>query len=192
MKTSYLLIFLSFISVTFGQTKTNILDENVNTNIQTVIFERIDGSVFEKNGKTNWTVHRLLPSSNDFSKFVKAKRPIAIEYETIDGKKYSNTNGANWQKEERRFVNQTLLGFTANYKNQQKIIEAMFTITEQAIVEINLHSVFGETVITLYNNLQQTGQHNLQFSVQNVPNGEYMLVLRTPQKVESVRLSIFN
>lgn len=188
---SILLFFLSIVGL-FAQSKINVLDENVNSKHPTVIFEKLDGSIFELNGKSNWTVHKLMPGSKDFASLVKAKRPLKIQYETISGHQYTTTNGGQWKKEQRIYEPQASMGFSANYKNQQKVIEAMFTMPFQSTVEINLHSIYGETVFSLYNNVQQLGQHKLLLPINNIPRGEYMLVLKTPHKVETVRISITN
>lgn len=192
MKTLTIITFFLCITTSFAQSKINVLDENVNSKHPIVIIEKLDGSVFELNGKSVWTVHRLMPSSAEFARLVNAKRPLKIEYETISGHQYTTTNGGQWKKEQRIYEPQAPMGFTANYKRQQKVIEAMFTMPFQSSVEIHLHSVYGETVFTLYNSIQQLGQHKLLLPVTTIPRGEYMLVLKTPQKVETVRISIMN
>lgn len=192
MKKITLFLFLVCVSSVMAQTKINIFDDNMTADNTVVIFERIDGSIFEKNGIANWTAHKVMPSSQVFSNFVKAKIPQIIEFETINGDQYSNTNGGNWRKTQRRFEPQGTLGFTASINKTQKIIEVGFKISNVSLVQINLHSVYGESEIVLHNKYENIGQHKLQLPIRNVPNGEYVLVLRTPQKVETIRLSIIN
>lgn len=192
MKKTIIILFLVCVSSVMAQTKINIFDDNLTADNTVVIFERIDGSIFEKNGIANWTAHKVMPSSQVFSNFVNAKIPQIIEFETINGDKYSNTNGGNWRKTQRSFEPQSTLGFTATINKAQKIIEVGFKITNVSLVQINLHSVYGENEIVLHNKYENIGQHKLQLPIRNVPNGEYVLVLRTPQKVETIRLSIIN
>lgn len=192
MKKFIIILILLCVSSAVAQTKINILDENLTADNTVVIFERIDGSIFEKNGIANWTAHKVMPSSQVFSDFVKAKIPQIIEFETINGDQYSNTNGGNWKKTQKRFEPQGTLGFTATVNKVQKFIEVGFKISNVSLVQINLHSVYGENEIVLHNKHENIGQHKLQLPIRNVPNGEYVLVLRTPQKVETIRLSINN
>lgn len=189
-----IIIFLLFVSVTtaMAQTKINILDENLTAERTKVIFERLDGSIFELNGNSNWTAHKVMPSSKDFSEFVKAKNPLIIEFETIAGEQYSNTNGGNWKKTQRRLEPQGPMNVNARYNRQNKVIDVSFKVSNTTLVEINLHSVFGADNFVLYSKYELVGQHRLQLPLGNIPNGEYVLVLRTPQKAESVRLSISN
>lgn len=192
MKTIFIVLFIICVSSAFAQPKINVLDENVNSNHPTIIFEKMDGSIFELNGKSTWTAHKVMPSSKEFARLVRAKRPLTVQYETINGHKYTTTNGGQWKKEARIYDQQASLGFTANYKNQQKVIEVMFTLTTQTNVEINLHSVYGGAVFNLHTKLEQVGQRRLMLPVSNIPRGEYMLVLQTPHKVETLRISISN
>lgn len=186
-----ILILLSFYSV-HAQKKINILDENVTTNIPTIVFEREDGSIFELNGKSSWTAHKLFPSSQEFKKMVNAKKPLKVEFQTINGDIYTNVNKGNWSKSQRSFEQQGSMNLTANYKKQQKMIEVMYTLTNASLVEINLHSVFGANIFELYKKQEPIGLKRLQLPINNIPLGEYVLVVRTPQQVSSVRLSIQN
>lgn len=190
MKTIILFLFFISSSLIFAQKKMNVLDDNLTANHTTIIYERSDGSIFELNGKTNWTAHRVFPESRDFSDFVNAKNPIIIEFETIDGSQYSNINGGNWKKSKKRFESQGPFSLSSSYREQLKVIEVLFTLTNANLVEINLHSVYGADNILLHNKHLQSGQHRLQFQAVNIPSGEYMLVLRTQDRAESVRISI--
>lgn len=192
MKTISIFLFIICVSTTFAQPKINILDENVNSKYPTIIFEKMDGSIFELNGKSTWTVHKLMPTSKEFARLVRAKRPLTVQYETINGNKYTTTNGGQWKKEARIYGQQASLEFTANYRNQENLLDVMFALSTQTKVELNLHSVYGETIFSLHNKLEQVGQHRLMLPVSNIPRGEYMLVLQTPQKVETLRISISN
>jgi hypothetical protein len=186
-----ILILLSFYSVQ-AQKRINILDENVTTNIPTIVFEREDGSIFELNGKSSWTTHKLLPSSQEFKNMVNAKKPLKVEFQTINGDVYTNVNKGNWSKSQRSFEQQGSMNLAANYKKQHKMIEVMYTITNTSLVDINLHSVFGANIFELYKKQEPIGLKRLQLPVNNIPLGEYVLVVRTPQQVSSVRLSIQN
>lgn len=192
MKTLLIMSFILSTTIVLAQPKINILDENVASKHPTIIFEKLDGSIFELNGKSTWTVHKLMPTSKEFARLVKAKRPLTVQYETINGNKYTTTNGGQWKKEARIYGQQASLEFTANYRNQENLLEVMFALSTQTKVELNLHSVYGETIFSLHNKLEQVGQHRLMLPVSNIPRGEYMLVLQTPQKVETLRISISN
>jgi hypothetical protein len=192
MKTTILLLFLISTTLLMSQSKTNVLDDNLKDNYPVIIYERIDGSIFELNGKTTWTVHKLLSSSLDFADFVNAKKPRIVEFETIDGSQYSNKNGGNWKKSKKRFEPEGSLSFSASYRQPQKMIEVLFTISNTTLVEISLHSVYGENRILLHSKIEPIGQHRLLLPVSNVTKGEYVLVLRTPERVETVRISINN
>jgi hypothetical protein len=192
MKKIIIFLFIVCVSSAMAQTKINIFDDNLYVDKTVVIFERLDGSIFELNGLSNWTAHKVMPSSQLFSDFVKAKRPQIIEFETINGDQFSNTNGGNWKKTQRRYEPQGSMGVIASYKHQQKSLDVIFKLTSNTSVEVNLHSVYGERIFKLHNKFEQIGQHRLQLPVGNVPKGEYVLVVKTPQKVETVRLSISN
>ncbi|MCU0323489.1 MAG: hypothetical protein MUE72_13815 [Chitinophagaceae bacterium] len=193
MKTIFVFVFLiSAISILAQSNKINVLDENLSADNTVFIFERLDGSIFELNGTSNWTAHRVLPSSKAFSEFISAKKPLLIEFETIDGSQYSNLNGGNWNKKQRRFDPQGPMGFTAIYKQQQKLIEVNFKIDNQSLVEINLHEVYGANEMLLYKKYEQSGQHRIMLPINGVVKGEYVIVIRTPHRVESRRISIVN
>lgn len=192
MKTTILLLFLISTTLLMAQSKTNILDDNLKDNQPIIIYERIDGSIFELNGKTTWTVHKLLPESRDFADFVNAKKPRIVEFETIEGSQYSKKNGGNWKKSKRKFEPKGTFEVVANYNNQQKVIEVLFKTTISSLFEINLHSVYGENKILLHSKIEPIGQHRLLLPISNVAKGEYVLVLRTPERVETVRISINN
>lgn len=192
MKPMLFIIILLCTSVIFAQTKKNVFDENLTAERTKVIFERLDGSIFELNGNSNWTAHKVMPSSKDFSDFVKAKNPLIIEFETITGEQYSNTNGGNWKKTQKRFEPQGPMNVNARYMMQTKVIDVGFKVSNTTLVEINLHSVYGTENYLLHSKYELVGQHRIQLPLGDIPNGEYVLVLRTPQKAESVRLSISN
>lgn len=186
-----ILLILSSFSV-YAQTKINILDENTKRNTPIFTYERMDGSVFELNGNTNWSILKLFPSSEAFAKLINAKKPIIVEFETMDGNQYLNINGGNWKKTQKRAIPQENLGLSVNYNRTAKILDVNFKILNTSLIEINLHQVYGINKILLHNKYEEHGQHRIKLSVAHVPAGEYVLVLRTPQKAETFRLSITN
>lgn len=190
MKLLFVLLFIVLSNSVFSQSKINVLDENSQSKSLRIIFKRSDGSVFELNGKSNWTAHKVLPSSNEFAAMVNAKKSFIIEYENIKGDKYSTINGGNWKKEQVTYEPQGPMGFVANYQKNQKIVQVTFKISNYSLVEVDLHSLSGPEIIKLYSKYESIGYHKIDIHLESVPEGEYVLVLKTPQRVETVNLSI--
>ncbi|MBL8005499.1 MAG: hypothetical protein JNL36_10410 [Candidatus Kapabacteria bacterium] len=192
MKVICLFTFIICISSSFSQTKKNIFDENVLENNVVFIIKRVDGSIFEFNGKSTWTEINVLPSSKYFSKFVNAQKPLTIEYETLSGEKYSIVNNGTWSKTQNQFQSQGPLSLTAEFNKKDILLEIGFKLFNVSFVEISLLSINSPMDYNLFNQNVEIGQHRFQIPLKNIPNGEYQLVLRTFENLESMRIIINN
>lgn len=190
MRIVHLFFIFTLYNSLFSQSKINILDENTTTKTTTVIYKSLDGSVFELNGSSNWTGHKVKPGSEGFAAFVNAKKPLIVQYETIQGAKYSTVNGGNWNKEQNNYVLQGPIDFVANYNYNKKILDVTFRITNYSLVEITLHPISDPNIIQLYSKYENIGYHKIELPLKDIPLGEYVVVLRTPQRAETVNLSI--